>query len=45
MEMWQRLDNLKISWDFPVLDRVTRNNGTVFVDVPSVGDRRVVVIF
>jgi hypothetical protein len=44
MEMWQRLDNLKISWDFADLGRVMRNNGRVFVDAPSVGDRRTVFI-
>jgi hypothetical protein len=44
MEMWQRLDNLKISWDFAILGRVIRNNGRVFVDAPSVGNRRIAVI-
>jgi hypothetical protein len=29
MQMWQRLDSLKISWDFWVLGRVTRNRGKV----------------
>jgi hypothetical protein len=45
MEIWQRLDNLKISWDFVVLGRVIRNNEGVFVDAPSVSDRCVVVIW
>jgi hypothetical protein len=44
MEMWQRLDNLKIAWDFADLGSVMRKNGTVFVDASSVGDRRIVVI-
>jgi hypothetical protein len=45
MEMWQRLDSLKISCDSAVLGSVIRNKGRGFVVVPSVGDRRVVVIF
>jgi hypothetical protein len=42
MEIWQRLENLKRSWDFVVLSRVTRNKGRV-MDVPS-GDRQAVGI-
>jgi hypothetical protein len=44
MEMWQSLDSLKISCDFAILGSVIRNKGRGFVVVPSVGDRRVVVI-
>jgi hypothetical protein len=39
MQMWQRLDSLKISWDFWVLGRVTRNRGKVTGFESSV-DRR-----
>jgi hypothetical protein len=42
MEMWQRLESLKTTWDFVVLRRVTRNKGNV-MGVPS-GDRRAVDI-
>jgi hypothetical protein len=27
--MWQRLDSLKISWDFAVLGKVMRNRGMI----------------
>jgi hypothetical protein len=40
--MWQRLESLKMSWDFVGLRRVTRNKGRV-MGVPS-GDRREVDI-
>jgi hypothetical protein len=43
MEMWQRLDSLKRSWDFAVLGRVTKNRGKV-MDVEPSGDRQAVDI-
>jgi hypothetical protein len=43
MEMWQRLDSLKICGDFSVLGRVTRNRGKFTILDPS-GDRQVDVI-
>jgi hypothetical protein len=35
MEMWQRLESLKKSWDFVVLGSVIRNRGRVMDVVPS----------
>jgi hypothetical protein len=43
MEMWQRPNSLKRSWDFAFLGRVTRKRGKV-MDVESSGDRRSVDI-
>jgi hypothetical protein len=42
--MLQRLGRLKISWDFDVLDKVTRKRGRFVVLDFSGGDRRVAVI-
>jgi hypothetical protein len=39
MEIWQRLDSLKRSWDFDVLGRVTRNRGKV-MGLEPLRDRR-----
>jgi hypothetical protein len=39
MEMWQSLESLKISGDFAVLGRVTRNRGR-FTGLDPSGDRR-----
>jgi hypothetical protein len=39
--MWQRLGRRKISWDFVVLGKVTRNRGR-FVVLGSSGDDRLV---
>jgi hypothetical protein len=43
MDMWQRLESLKKSWDFVVLGRVIRNRGRIMYVVAS-GDRRAVDI-
>jgi hypothetical protein len=41
---WQRLGRWKISWDFAVLSKVTRNMGRFMILDSSGGDRRVAVI-
>jgi hypothetical protein len=42
--MWQRLGRRKISWDFVVLGKVTRNGGRFMILDSSGGDRWVAVI-
>jgi hypothetical protein len=44
MAMWQSLVNRKISWDFSVLGKVTRNKGRSKVLNPSEGVQRKAVI-
>jgi hypothetical protein len=40
----QRFFSLNISWDFDFLGKVIRKRGKFTVDIPSVGDRRVIDI-
>jgi hypothetical protein len=40
IEAWQRLGSLKISWEFAVLGKVTRNKGKFVLVVPSAQGRR-----
>jgi hypothetical protein len=44
MEMWQRLGRLKISCDFAILGKVTRNRGRFWVVVASSEDDWHVVV-
>jgi hypothetical protein len=42
--VWQRLGKRKITWDFAVLGKVTRNRGSFMIMDSSGGERRVAVI-